>query len=158
MGLTVDFLIKHVRPADDEAFVLMCSRDGELWAYLRHELHMSDAEIEAVFRGWAIAIDAGLNDGSAIALAQAISQARWAELYPTQHSTILFLTAALLREMSHAAGEHPNATFEFDPAEHIPFAVTIHRNGSVPDIVDNADGVEVASDADGNAVHYGGLL
>ncbi|GAB2916596.1 hypothetical protein [Rheinheimera gaetbuli] len=161
MGVTADFIIKHVRPADSDAFEMMCKEGSGLWVYLRDHLGLAEQDIRSIFTGWSILVDSGLNQHTLngfVQMAQAVSQARWDELYTTAHSTILFLTGPLLKELSYSSGKHPGVTFDFQPHEMIPLAVTIHRNGAQPDIDPDIAGIQVATDANGNCVHFGGLI
>jgi hypothetical protein len=92
-----------------------------------------------------------------IQAADAISQARWQEYYPTAASTIMFLNEPLLKELSFESGRNPGRPFDFDPYEVIPLAVTIQQHGQAA-VARNVRGAHLAADANGNCVHFAGLI
>lgn len=159
MGIRVDFLIKHVRPYGMEAWAAICqpTGPGSLAGWLLAN-GVAQAEIDIAFNAWAALALTEINDANMpqfIAAANLISQARWGELYHTSHSTILFLNQPLLNELSYDSSTHRNQVFDFDPAETIPLAVTIHQsNQPAPTTVMNAYGATVQADANGDCFHF----
>ncbi|HET7404077.1 MAG TPA: hypothetical protein VFJ62_19925, partial [Usitatibacter sp.] len=106
MGIRVDFLIKHVRPADMEAWALICQNRGAgtLAAWLLAN-GVSQQDIDHAFNDWGALALLDIHDQANRAVfvqaAQDISQARWNELYNTDYSTIMFLNGPLLRQLSY---------------------------------------------------------
>jgi hypothetical protein len=164
MGIAPEFLIKHVRPRDQEAFELMClqSGPGSLRQWLLDN-GVSGTDIDAAFVSWAVLADLPIDDQTLpvfITAANAISQARWTEYYPTGKSTILFMTGPLLKELSLKSSENKGSReYVFDPAENIPLAITISKPGSgqPPAVAANVGAIEVGINDNGVCVHFGGL-
>lgn len=163
MGIRVDFIIKHVRPADMEAWQMICHNQGpgSLTAWLLGA-GVAQQEIGHAFNDWAaltlINISDQANWNVFIQAAQDISQARWQMLYNTNYSTIMFLNAPLLRQLSYVSSQQANRQFPFVPCEHIPLAVTINQLGQPPGVVGNAAGAVVAADQYGNCCHFNHLI
>ena len=164
MGIAVDFLIKHVRPADMDAWELICKPrgPGSLNQWLLDSLAMSQQDVDAVFNDWAklalVDIQDSKNWPVFARAAQEISVARWDVLYQTKFSTILFLTGALCKELSFVSQKQAGHQFDFEPYETIPLAVTIAKNGSPPKVDSEVYGAELAADASGNCVHFSKLI
>ena len=163
MGIRVDFLIKHVRPADMEAWALICQNRGAgtLAAWLLAN-GVSQQDIDHAFNDWGALALLDIHDQANRAVfvqaAQDISQARWNELYNTDYSTIMFLNGPLLRQLSYEASMRANQNWDFDPYEHIPLAITINRLGQAPVAVENAAGASVAADNNGDCCHFNNLI
>ena len=163
MGISASFLIKHIRPSGFEAWASICQARGEgsLYQWLI-DANVSEEEIEVAFSHWGeLALLDPRDRGNADALvgaAQLISQARWEELYNTSRSTIMFFNDPLLRQLSYEASRRPSQTFLFSPYEHIPASVTIFEDGRAPQLIYDADAVVVATDAQGNCVHFDRLI
>ena len=163
MGIRVDFLIKHVRPVDMEAWQLVCQDrgPGSLVAWLLAN-GVAQADVDHALHDWAavalVDVHAPENHPLVIRAAQEISQARWSTLYNTDYSTIMFLNAPLLKELSFVSSEKRGKAFVFDPHESIPLAVTINRLRQPPAVVQNASGAAVAADANGDCCHLDGLI
>ncbi|MBZ9716041.1 hypothetical protein [Deinococcus multiflagellatus] len=163
MGINADFLIKHVRPADMEAYNLICNARGagSLHDYLV-QAGVTPQQIDTAFNLWAglAVLDIGTpaNLPAYANAAIAISQARWQEFYQTAASTIMFLNGPLLRELSYQSERHAGANFDFDPAEQIPLAITVPQHGNQVQVQRNLNGAHLTSDAHGNACHFAGLF
>ncbi|HBY97034.1 MAG: hypothetical protein M5U01_00325 [Ardenticatenaceae bacterium] len=163
MGIRVDFLIKHVRPADMDAWQMICQDQGagSLAAWLL-KAGVAQQDIDHAFNDWAALALLDIHDPENrnvfIQAAQDISQARWNMLYETNYSTILFLNAPLLKQLSYESSQQANKAFDFDPYEHIPLAVTINRLGQPPTVVENAVGAAVAADMNGDCYHFDHLI
>lgn len=163
MGISASFLIKHVRPSGIEAWASICHARGEgsLYQWLT-DAGVCEDDIDYAFEHWgALALLDPRDRGNADALigaAQIISQARWDELYSTSRSTIMFLNDPLLRQLSYESSRRPSQTFVFSPHEHIPASVTIFRNDQPPQLIYDADAVVVATDEQGNCVHFERLI
>ncbi|WP_426565483.1 hypothetical protein ACPPVT_03435 [Angustibacter sp. McL0619] len=157
MGIAIDFLIKHVRPIDD-GVDLLCGND--MRNGLR-QLGVGERDIDVLFLQWATTAKlkpVAENDADFAQTAWTISRARWDELYPTSKSTICFLNAPLLKELSYASERNAGQAFTFDPAEAIPVAVTIEKNSQRYSIVRGASGFEAAANAQGLCVHFEKLI
>ena len=162
MGIRVDFLIKHVRPYGMDAYQAICvpTDPTSLTAWLLAS-GVPQGTINTAFNSWATTADLEINPVTIpqfVQSANLISQARWAELYQTDYSTILFLNEPLIKELSYESTKYPNQEFEFDPAEVIPLAVTINRLGALPTYNQNVNGAHLKADANGNCFHFDGLV
>ena len=158
MGIAVDFLIKHVRPIDD-GVELMCG--DEMRKALTH-LGMSKTDIDGVFKLWSETAQLDPRtprfDLAFARSAWLISQARWSDLYPTNKSTIMFLNAPLLKELSLFCEKKKGQNFTFDPYETIPIAITISQTGQNYSIVKGAKGFNGAADTKGLCVHFDSVV
>jgi len=162
MGILADFLIKHVRPVDD-GWDLLTDDPG-----LRAALGgwgFSNLEIAQIFVEWRqiqdLKPDTQAHRQRFVGVARSISSARWDELYHTPKSTVMFLDAAQIKELSFAAGQHAITehleVWLTQPA--MVAAVTIHRASDRGEFASPLPkGVEVISDAGGNASHFWKLL
>lgn len=162
MGIRVDFLIKHVRPYGMDAWQTICGpRDPtSLTAWLLAN-GVLQGTIDVAFNAWATTADLAINAQTIPQFVQSaivISQARWAELYQTDYSTILFLNEPLIKQLSYESTLYPDQDFEFDPPEVIPLAVTINRLGLPPTYNLNVNGAHLRADAAGDCFHFGGLV
>lgn len=162
MGILADFMIKHVRPVGDGWDLV--TEDPQLRAALRR-LSLTDDEVDRIFAAWSliqhVKPDTPTNRDLFTSAARTVSRARWDELYETSYSTILFLDAAQIKELSFAGSQHPNterlSVRIAQPA--VVAAVTIHRNSDAAQFADPLPaGVEVATDAQGNVNHFWRLL
>lgn len=161
MGIRVDFLIKHVRPYGMDAWAMVCTPGpGSVSEWLLNN-GLSQNTIDTAFNAWAQTANIAIDNQSLpqfVRSAEMISRARWAELYRTSDSTILFLNEPLLKELSFVSYKNAGADFEFSPAEHIPLAVTINRFGNQPVVNRNVAGANLAADASGFCQHFAGLI
>ena len=100
MGITVGFLVKHVRPFG-AGFNAYCSQDliGVLFS-----LNFTAAEVIGILADWYQVSQANPMGQSNrfVAAAKAVAKARWAELYPTDMSTVMFLDHTQLAALSQA--------------------------------------------------------
>lgn len=158
MGIAIDFLIKHVRPIDDGT-ELLCG--PEVRAGLR-AYGMTDTEVTALFTGWRATAKLSSTDPHQdiefARTAWTVAEARWGELYPTNKSTIVFLNAPLLKELSYQSSQHPGQNFTFDPHEMLPVAVTITKASGTYQIVKGASGFQAAADVAGLCIHFERLI
>jgi len=162
MGIEASFLIKHVRPYGQDAYDMMCTPgQGTLSQWLLDH-GVAQRDIDTAFAAWHITALLPINQQSLPAFIQSadlISQARWDELYETPASTILFMTGALLRELSFESGRHAGEDIDFLPHEYIPLAVTISSQPDFqPETYRAVEGMHVGINGDGNCVHFGGLI
>jgi hypothetical protein len=162
MGIRVDFLIKHVRPYGMDGWQTICQPRGagslNQWLLDNGVLQ---GTIDVAFNAWAITADLPIDAQTIpqfVQSASLISQARWAELYNTDYSTILFLNGPLINQLSYESSRNVDDVFEFDPAEVIPLAVTINRLSLAATYNLNVDGCHLSADANGNCFHFGGLV
>jgi hypothetical protein len=163
MGIRVDFLIKHIRPADMDAWKAICEDKGvgSLAAWLLAK-GISQGDIASAFNDWAKLALIDINDPQNLQIftkaAKDISEARWNELYNTDYSTILFLNEPLLKQLSYESSKRQNQKFDFNPYEYIPLAITINRLQQSPTAVRNVNGVTVQVDAQGDCFHFVKLI
>jgi len=165
MGLTPEFLIKHVRPSDMLAWKIICqdTRPHSLRNWLIAN-QVTQSEIDNAFNDWGGLALHDINDEQNEYLfkraAQDISQTRWNEYYQTSGSTILFLNESLLAELSQAAENHAGQDFDFiPPGDVIPLAVTLYRDRpNDPAVVRSAKGARLRADAQGNCCHFYSLI
>ena len=160
MGITGDFFVKHVRPYGQEAYDWATDPNGPVYHYLSAIVGLDDPTIATLFAGWRAAALADINAANLPlfeAAADALAAARWQEFYPTGHSTLMFLNEPLLKELDHAGTLHPGQNFDFDPAEVIPISVNVAQNGANT-VYHDAQGAHVAADANGNVVHFAGII
>jgi hypothetical protein len=161
MGIAVDFLIKHVRPIGMDAYEMITTPGpGTLTQWLL-DAGVSQQQIDVAYSQWATTADLTISAANLPQFGQSallISQARWAELYPTGLSTILFLNEPLLKELSYVSEKSAGQNFAFEPAEVIPLAVTIQRTGNQVSINQNVNGANLAADINGNCVHFASLI
>lgn len=162
MGIQADFLIKHVRPWGN-GWALLCEEDPQLRQLLR-SWGLTDGDVNGIFTSWRRVVDLDpddqANEAAFAAVARSVSQTRWDELYTTRASTILFLDAAQIKELSYAASQHPDVdhldVFITQPA--VAAAVTIHRDSDQAEFArPRPTGVEVGTDA-GMVSHFWRLL
>jgi hypothetical protein len=160
MGISVDFLIKHVRPFGTDAYEALCTPGpGTLTAALL-QAGVSQRDIDQAFTIWSEVASlpvAGRTLPILEAAGSLSSVARWTTLYPAANSTILFLTEPLIRELSYQSSRNAGRAFQFLPSELIPLAVTISNLG-VATSTQNVSGAHVAADGSGNCIHLGGLI
>jgi hypothetical protein len=163
MGITVDFIIKHIRPADMDSWNLICGNQGpgSLADWLLNN-GVSQIDINHAFNDWAALALLDIHDvgnrGAFVKAAEDVSNARWDELYTTDYSSILFMNAPLLAQLDHDSSIRPNQTFNFDPYEYIPLVVTINRLGVPATVVENVTGMVVSVDANGNCCHFNQII
>jgi len=156
MGITVNFLIKHVRPIGS-GYEKYCS--AEMIDYLHHELQFSHDDIVMIFAQWKTTAEAAPYSHSDLFIkaANEVAQARWGELYPTDKSTLLFLDADQLAGLS-LAGETAgaNAAFHWVADEPLAICVTIKKEGN-SHVIWEAKGCDGNTDANANVVHFSQL-
>lgn len=164
MGISVDFVVKHIRPYGIHAIANICGAGSAFLAYLHDQLNVDDEDIDTISRAWA---SAGMLEVDAANLAQLTlaaeiaAEGRWTELYPTQRSTILFMSSTALANLSQAAALNPGAGnnlrqfhVEFDAGD-VPLAVTIYQDPhTAPDYFTDVTEIEIGVDANGNCVHF----
>lgn len=154
VGITADFLIKHIRPLDANAVATIFS--APFTTYLGTTLHMTAPQIADLQRAWQTTamLNPGTQQAQFVTAADTLAQVRWAELYPTNASTVFYLTSAQLALLSHGgelSGPNRSRVIDFigDP---IRIAVTIRRNAA-PQLLANVTGMNVSTDANANVVH-----
>jgi hypothetical protein len=163
MGITADFLIKHVRPYGEDAFERMCGPTGagSLRAWLVQR-GVPPRDINIAFAGWMMTANLPVDSETEpqfVASATISSEARWSELRPTGRSTIVFLNGPLLAELAERCRRNPGRSINFDPAEYIPIAVTINQTPNAPpEVTLNAEGMRVGVDPQGDCVHFDSLI
>jgi hypothetical protein len=157
MGITIDFLFKHVRPFGMDGVEAYFS---DAWrTYVTETLHIADADLSLVAEAWtrtALA-DPGRQQDAFIQTATIVTNARGQELWRPRDSTILFLNGDQLRLLSNASeAAGPNKTIVVDySSDPIAIAVSVDRNDRVT--VDRGlKGINVSTDASGNVNHYPG--
>lgn len=159
MGITPDFLLKHIRPYGLEALAMVCRTDGEL-AHWLVEQGVSAGQVRTAFTAWAATSELAVNSDTLpqfVRSAEIISQARWEELYPTGKSTIMFFEGAHLAELSQESEQNKGQAFDFVPNIPIPIAVTIQKSGPAM-VHQNVYGVRVTTTGEGHAVHFDRLI
>lgn len=156
MGITVGFLVKHVRPFGT-GFNGYCSQDliGVLFS-----LNFTAAEVIGILADWYQVSQANPMGQSNrfIAAAKAVARARWAELYPTDMSTVMFLDQnqlASLSQAGHNAGA--NQQFVWNYGANLPICVTINRHSEANHVRWNCTGCTVSTDNNSNVTHFVGL-
>jgi hypothetical protein len=158
MGITADFLIKHVRPYGMDAYQMVCNdtSNNSLTQWLLAN-GVTQQEINAAFNLWAGLALVNIKDPRNLqkfcAAAEAISHARWEEYYPTSKSTILFLDEPLIKELSQRSTENVNQSFTFSSFETIPLAITINATDLTVIVNENVE-TTVAADRNGNCCHF----
>jgi hypothetical protein len=158
MAISISFLIKHIRPIGT-GFEAYCSAD--LIAYLHDVLDFSFDDIIGIFAQWRQTAQADPHGESNlfITAAKEVAFARWAELYPTSSSTLMFLDSDQLASLSLAgqtAG--PNAQFDWNYGDDLAICVSINHDTGAHHIRWNAVGCTVATDGNGNINHFVGLI
>lgn len=158
MGITIDFLVKHVRPLTEAGYEAYCS--AELLSYLLNDLQLPQATVTALCSVWRQTAKADPQTQSA-AFSQAaaiVSEARWAEWYPTKSSTLLFLDANQLRNLSLASEAHaPHSEFDWLAPAPIAIVVTKQQSGATH-ILWGVNGCRVGLDANGHIIHFCRIL
>jgi hypothetical protein len=117
---------------------------------------MSAPQIADLQRAWQTTamLNPGTQQGQFVTAANTLAQARWGELYPTNASTVFYMTSAQLTLLSHGgelSGANRSRVVDFS-GDPIRIAVTIHRNAA-PQLLANVTGMNVATDANANIVH-----
>jgi hypothetical protein len=162
VGITPDFMIKHVRPYGMDAYRMVCSPGARTLSDWLLNNGVTQAELDAAFNIWAQIAILDINDQQNLQMfvtaADAISQARWQEYYATAASTIMFLNDALLKELSLTSEREAGNAFDFEPYEVIPLAVTIQRQGGQQTVARSVNGAHLAADGNGDCVHFAGLI
>ena len=161
MAIAPAFLIKHVRPFGLTGINTYFSQ--EFRTYLTNTLRLSQRDVATLVQSWsATALKDPADDEQAfIDTANAVSQARWAELYPTARSTIAFLDGGQLAALSESAenadrdGAAHNYVVDFS-GDPIAIAVTMNRGGG-SDVTTGVTGLSIGTDGAGNAVHLAGV-
>lgn len=156
MGITIDFLIKHVRPIGS-GYEKYC--DNQMIHCLVDQLHFSHHDVMQIFANWKVVseMDPVSNSYAFVAAAKDVAMARWGELYPTNQSTLMFLDAVQLASLSQAASAAgANANFSWNAPTPLAICVTINANGSTH-ILWDAAGCDASTDANGNVVHFRGI-
>lgn len=153
MGITVGFLVKHVRPIGT-GYNAYCSQDliGILFS-----LNFTAAEVIGILADWYQVSQANPMGQSNrfVAAAKAVAKARWAELYPTDMSTVMFLDQAQLAALS-LAGQNAGANqqFTWNSGGNLPICVTINRHSDASHVRWNATGCTAKTDQHGNVTHF----
>jgi len=156
MGITIDFLIKHVRPIGS-GYEQYCN--NQMIHCLVDQLHFSHHDVMQIFANWKAVseMDPVSNSDAFAAAAKDVAMARWGELYPTNQSTLMFLDAAQLASLSQAASAAgANANFSWNAPKPLAICVTINANGGTH-ILWDAAGCDASTDANGNVVHFRGI-
>ena len=162
MGILADFLAKHIRPVGDGWNLL--AEDAQLRDVLG-SWGLSETDINGLYLNWKQVRDLRPDSEHArarfVEVARSVSNGRWDELYTTSASTVLFMDAAQIKELSHAGNLHRNTkrleVFIAQPA--VVAAVTIHRTSDRAEFADPLPkGIEVATGAAGNVNHFWELL
>lgn len=158
MAISTSFLIKHIRPISD-GFDSYCSVG--LIAYLRDHLRFSFDDIIRIFAEWRQTAQADPHGASNlfVAAAKEVAFARWAELYPTSSSTLMFLDSDQLASLSLAgqtAG--PNAQFGWTYGDELSICVSVNHDTGAHHIRWDATGCTVGTDANGNVNHFVALI
>lgn len=158
MGITADFLIKHVRPLGQGGYDLYASQ--ELITYLSQGLNLNIQDIASVLALWrttALA-DPETESNVFVSAARAVAEARWGELYPTSASTLMFLDANQLVSLSqYGAQVGANRNFGWRAPTEIEIVVTLRRNGG-SHVLWGVDGFYGATDGNANVVHFDSLM
>lgn len=158
MAISTGFLIKHIRPIGD-GYDTYCSQG--LIAYLNNNLRFAMPDIVTIFAQWRKTSLANPHKASDIfvAAAKEVAFARWAELYPTSSSTLMFLNSDQLASLS-LAGQTAGANREFDwnYGNDLAICVTINHDTGAYHIRWDAVGCRVGTDGNGNVNHFVRLL
>ena len=156
MGITVGFLVKHVRPVGD-GFNAYCSQD---LIRVLFSLNFTAAEVIGILADWYQVSQANpMNQSNRfVAAAKAVARARWGELYPTDMSTVMFLNQAQLASLSLAGtNAGPNQRFAWNYGADLPICVTINRQTDAHHVRWNATGCTADTDHNGNVTHFGSM-
>lgn len=158
MAISTAFLIKHIRPIGD-GYEPYCSQ--ALIAYLNDHLHFAMADIISIFAHWRQTAQSDPHGASHIfvAAAKEVAFARWAELYPTPASSLMFLNNDQLASLSLAvktAG--PNAQVNWNYGDDLAICVSINHDTGAHHIRWDAVGCTFGTDANGNINHFAGLI
>lgn len=158
MAISTGFLIKHIRPIGD-GYDTYCSQG--LIAYLNDNLRFAMSDIITIFTQWRKTSQADPYSASDlfVAAAKEVAFARWAELYPTSSSTLMFLNSDQLTSLS-LAGETAGANSEFNwnYGNDLPICVTINHDTGAYHLRWDAVGCRVGTDANGNVNHFVNLI
>lgn len=158
MAISTGFLIKHIRPIGD-GYDTYCSQG--LIAYLNDNLRFAMSDIISIFAQWRKTSQADPYSASDlfVAAAKEVAFARWAELYPTSSSTLMFLNSDQLTSLS-LAGQTAGANSEFNwnYGNDLPICVTINHDSGAYHLRWDAVGCRVGTDAKGNVNHFVNLI
>lgn len=157
MAISPGFVIKHIRPFGD-GYEAYCN-DGMI--DLLRGLRFAFPEIVQIFALWRNVSEADPHGQSDqfVAAAREVAMARWAELYPTNESTLMFLTRDQLASLS-LAGERAGANRQvnWNYGAELPICVTINHETGAYHIRWNAMGCVAGTDEQGNINHFVRLL
>ena len=94
-----------------------------------------------------------------VTAAKEVAFARWAELYPTSSSTLMFLNSDQLASLS-LAGQTAGANREFswNYGNDLAICVTINHDTGAYHIRWDAEGCRVGTDTNGNVNHFVRLI
>ncbi len=157
MAISPGFAIKHIRPCGD-GYEAYCN-DGmiDLLSGLRFS-YPDIAQIFALWRNVSEADPHGQSD-QFVAAAREVAMARWGELYPTNESTLMFLTAHQLAALSEAgANAGPNRQVVWNYGAELAICVTINHDTGAYHIRWDAQGCVAGTDNSGNINHFVRLL
>lgn len=161
MGILPEFVVKHVRPYDADAYDLISApAPGNLRTWLLGQ-GVEPHYVDAAFNFWWEISRLAYGQATQryyTAAALVVSAARWHELYPTSRSSILFLTGDQLGDLSEASAANAGRDFDFRPSESIPVVVTIDFATGQEEVRASVTGARLAADAGGNCCHFHGLL
>ena len=154
MGITIDFLIKHLRPIGS-GYEAYCTK--EMIHCLVDHLHFTPEEVALVFDDWrkVSQLDAVRDFDQFIEAAGLVAKSRWDDLYPDNESTFMFLSAEQLLSLSLAGKEAgPEAEFAWNAPSPISICVTIEPHTRISNIVWDASGCDATTDANGSVVRF----
>ncbi|MBT0774129.1 hypothetical protein KIH74_34610 [Kineosporia sp. J2-2] len=161
MFISPEFILKHVRPYDAEAYDLISyDPDWPLLNWLRAR-RVPEVSISLAFDTWRMV--SGLEYTAQtrplfLAAARVLAQSRWEELYAGSRSTVLFLTAPLLHQLSYFSHRNPGQAFDFRPYQDIPLALTIDFSNGRAETQQDVAGAALAADSAGFCSTFTRLL
>lgn len=159
MGISVGFIVKHVRPFGAEGFEAFCS--DALISVLSDNLNFTWGDILNILVEWR---DTALSDpvGQSnvfVDAAKQVAMARWQELYTTPTSTLMFLDEDQLASLSLAAqNAGPDAQVDWLYGDDLAICVSITFQTGAHHIRWNARGCRFRTDDNANANHFIQLL
>lgn len=158
MAISTGFLIKHIRPIGD-GYNTYCSQG--LIAYLNNQLGFAMDDIVAIFAQWRQTSEADPHGASNLFVeaAKEVAFARWAELYPTSSSTLMFLNSDQLASLSLAGqSAGPNRQFNWNYGSDLAICVSINHDTGAHHIRWDAVGCTVGTDSNSNINHFVALI
>ncbi|MBT0774130.1 hypothetical protein KIH74_34615 [Kineosporia sp. J2-2] len=162
MGFTPAFLIKHVRPYDPAAYTLICEDDRpESLPNWLLDQKVPAAAIDQSFQFWNTLANTVYGPGTwnrFLNSAQLISEARWSSLGRTGGSTILFLNAAQVAELSWAGQQNAGQNLDIHLTTPVALAITVDYDTRTAVPQTNVPGLRLRTNEDGHFFHFGGLL